>query len=109
MKHGFTRSLTSRAVGEGDTSMRTWFNRSVTGLAMAAVAVMVVIALRPAAGQAPAAQFPRNADGKANLNGIWQALNTANWDLQTHAARPGIAAVPNPVSASTVPAAAALA
>jgi hypothetical protein len=29
-------------------------------------------------------------DGKPNLNGIWQALNTANWDLQEHAARPGL-------------------
>jgi hypothetical protein len=26
--------------------------------------------------------------GKPNLNGIWQANNTANWDLQNHAARP---------------------
>jgi hypothetical protein len=23
------------------------------------------------------------------LNGIWQVLNTANWDIQEHAARPG--------------------
>ncbi|HEV2688144.1 MAG TPA: hypothetical protein VGV35_06310, partial [Bryobacteraceae bacterium] len=32
---------------------------------------------------------PRGADGHPNLNGIWQALNTANWDLQDHAARQG--------------------
>src|SRR5262249_1021863 len=32
---------------------------------------------------------PRTVDGKANLNGIWQALNTANWDLQDHVARSG--------------------
>jgi hypothetical protein len=24
------------------------------------------------------------------LNGIWQALNTANWDLESHMARPGL-------------------
>ena len=30
------------------------------------------------------ANIPRLPDGKPNLNGIWQALNTANWDLQTH-------------------------
>jgi hypothetical protein len=24
-----------------------------------------------------------------NLSGIWQAMNTANWDLQTHPAQPG--------------------
>lgn len=32
---------------------------------------------------------PRAADGHADLNGIWQAMNTANWDLQDHAARQG--------------------
>ncbi|MEO8256406.1 MAG: hypothetical protein ABI868_03585 [Acidobacteriota bacterium] len=33
---------------------------------------------------------PRNAwDGKPNMNGVWQANNTANWDLQDHAASPG--------------------
>ncbi|PYR33422.1 MAG: hypothetical protein DMF89_15810 [Acidobacteria bacterium] len=29
------------------------------------------------------------ADGHPNLNGIWQALVTANWDLQDHEAQPG--------------------
>jgi len=29
-------------------------------------------------------------DGKPNLNGIWQAMNTANWDLGEHASRPGL-------------------
>ena len=44
-----------------------------------------------AAGQAgapgqtpPAYRAPRTADGKPNLNGIWQAMNTANWDLEAH-------------------------
>jgi hypothetical protein len=32
---------------------------------------------------------PRAADGHADLNGIWQAVNTANWDLQDHPARRG--------------------
>ena len=42
--------------------------------------------------QAPAAQAyraPRTPDGKPNLNGIWQALNEANWDLEPHAATQG--------------------
>lgn len=33
---------------------------------------------------------PKGPDGHPNLNGIWQALNTANWDLTEHAARPGL-------------------
>ena len=43
----------------------------------------------PAAAQAPAYRAPRTADGKPNLNGIWQALNEANWDLEPHAAAQG--------------------
>ena len=40
--------------------------------------------------QAAAYKAPRGADGKPNLNGIWQALNTANWDIQGHAAQAGL-------------------
>jgi hypothetical protein len=39
--------------------------------------------------QAPAYRAPRAADGKPDLNGIWQALNTAYWDVEAHAAAPG--------------------
>ena len=43
---------------------------------------------RPPA-QAPAYRAPRTKDGKPNLNGIWQAVNEANWDLEGHGAAPG--------------------
>lgn len=42
-----------------------------------------------AVGGRPAYRAPRTADGKPNLNGIWQAVNTANWDIQDHAAKAG--------------------
>src|SRR6516164_10174369 len=34
-------------------------------------------------------RVPRDADGHPDLRGIWQALNTANWDLQDHSTRAG--------------------
>jgi hypothetical protein len=59
--------------------------------ASAAVAVMAVVQLgaTPAASGAEAYKAPRTVDGKADLNGIWQALNTANWDIREHPAQSG--------------------
>src|ERR1700722_8783082 len=52
-------------------------------------------------GQNAAYKAPRMSDGHPNLNGIWEAVNTANWNLQDHGAYAGpmwelgaIAAVP---------------
>ena len=39
-----------------------------------------------AAGQAPAYQAPRLADGRPDLNGIWQSLSEAHWNIEAHAA-----------------------
>ena len=33
---------------------------------------------------------PRGADGNPDLNGIWQALNTAHWDVEPHGAAPSV-------------------
>jgi len=49
----------------------------------------VVIVAATASAQTPSYKAPRTADGKPNLSGIWQALNTANWDIQGHAAAAG--------------------
>src|SRR5271168_3269082 len=51
------------------------------------IAVAALIA--PANAQAQTYKAPRTADGKPNLNGIWQAMNTANWDLAGHSAQAG--------------------
>src|SRR5580692_9949428 len=60
--------------------------RLLTRSAMPAILAMVVV---PLAGQAYRA--PRLPDGKPDLNGIWQAMNEANYDLESHVARPAMA------------------
>src|SRR5215472_16388098 len=55
---------------------------------------MLAIGVVPLAGQAYRA--PRTSDGKPDLNGIWQALNEANYDLEGHVARPAMALRPGP-------------
>lgn len=34
-------------------------------------------------------RVPRSTDGHPDLNGIWETIGTANWDLQDHSAQPG--------------------
>jgi hypothetical protein len=67
-------------------------NRS-RGARFAGAAAALITALQlgatPTASEAQAYKAPRTADGKPNLNGIWQALNTANWDIQEHAGQSG--------------------
>ena len=36
-------------------------------------------------------------NGHPNLNGIWQTINTANWDIQAHSAKAALAMRPGPV------------
>ena len=54
--------------------------------ATAAAAAFLSLATQPSAGQTPAAgaQISRTPDGKPNLAGIWQVLNTAAWNIQDH-------------------------
>src|SRR5262249_61412982 len=66
--------------------------RSVLAVAAAAVGAVAISLVVPVSGQqAPAYRAPRTPDGKPDLNGIWQANNEANYDLQAHMARPAMA------------------
>lgn len=63
----------------------------------AALAAIITAAVVPVSGQqAPAYRAPRAADGHPDLNGIWQALNEANWDIEMHMARPSLQTRPGP-------------
>jgi hypothetical protein len=39
----------------------------------------------------------RGPDGKPDLSGVWQVMNTANWDIEPHAARAALAFRPGPL------------
>jgi hypothetical protein len=50
---------------------------------------IICVAAIPVFAQNQPYKAPRTVDGKPNLNGIWQAMNTANWDLEGHSAQAG--------------------
>ena len=58
------------------------------GLLVAAVLVAVFITV---AGPAQSDGFPRTASDHPDLNGIWQALGNAHWDIEPHQARAALA------------------
>jgi hypothetical protein len=51
----------------------------------------------------PATTLPRTAEGKPNLQGIWQVRNRAAYDLQDHAARDGMPAGKGVVEGGEIP------
>src|SRR5580692_8400151 len=70
--------------------MRYWGKGWAIAISTAALTVGLVslfLSQSSAQGPAPLAGLPRFA-GKPDFSGIWEANNTANWDLQTHVARP---------------------
>jgi hypothetical protein len=72
---------------------------ALVALAGAGAMAVVFYTAMPVLGQqkpAAAAGVPR-LNGKPDLNGVWQALNTANWDLEAHSARPALAMRPGPI------------
>src|SRR4029077_7357779 len=67
------------------------YRKVIAGFAASGVLLAVILTCTPYQAQTQAQQYraPRTKDGKPDLNGIWQALNTANWDIEGHGAAPG--------------------
>ena len=53
----------------------------------AARALVFAVATLPVHGQSSDLEPPRLANGNPDLNGIWQAMNAANYDIEPHIAR----------------------
>jgi hypothetical protein len=80
--------------------MRAEFRGAIIATAVsAAIAAALWMRIPTTARQLEPYRAPRTADGKPDLNGFWQALNTANYDIQAHAARPALALIPAPTQA----------
>jgi hypothetical protein len=78
----------------------------MTRRSIVAAAALLCLGFHPQAGLAQegeAYRAPRAADGRPDLNGIWQALNSANWNIEDHAASPGIPAGFGIVQGGTLP------
>ncbi len=72
----------------------TWSSPRI--LAPAAILAALMAAALPAFSQPQAYRAPRVAGGKPDLNGIWQVLNEANYDIEMHNARAALALRPGP-------------
>ena len=70
--------------------MQNWIRVAIIALVSAAAALALGEMLRDRVeGQTSEADVLRTPEGKPDLNGIWQSIGTAHWNLQDHQARTG--------------------
>ena len=74
--------------------MRFGFQGAVVVALVVGTSACTGASTQPASGGAAPYQPARTTDGKPNLNGIWQAMNAAHYDIEAHTARPALALLP---------------
>jgi len=92
---GVTGGVADRGATFEDRSV--WSSALRRSRVAAAAMSMLATAFDPISAQARRPGLPRTTSGKPDLNGIWQALNSANYDIEPHQARPALAMRPGPV------------
>ena len=55
----------------------------------AAMAMAMAVALATQAHAQAPSDIPRLSNGKPSFSGVWQAITTANWNIEAHGASPG--------------------
>ena len=69
--------------------MKIWLINLIGLAAISAGSAALLLTIEPAAAQSSTYHHPRLiGTDNPDLNGVWQALNTANWDIRPHAAAP---------------------
>lgn len=77
--------------------MSSFVESPACALVRTVVVGLLIAALAPAHGEAQRGEIPRTASGRPDLNGIWQALGNAHWDIEPHGAKAALAMQPGPV------------
>src|ERR1700687_6024078 len=87
--------------------MKTMDKKGLVGAHTLLIVAMTVVlpASLPSAqtSTAPPNTPPRTPDGQPDLQGIWQVLNTAAWDIQDHSGRLGVPAGQGVVEGGEIP------
>ncbi len=69
----------------------------------AALLSVAFCAAAPLVAAAQSPSMPRGADGKPDLSGVWQVLNTAAWNIQDHVAEKDVPAGLGVVEGGEIP------
>ena len=77
--------------------MSNFFIKLVRTLRRTIFSILACTAVAAMSADAQTAEIPRTQDGRPDMNGIWQALGNAHWDIEPHAARAALQMQPGPV------------
>ena len=90
--------------------MGAWYPSVLSALTVASALVSVALGASGVAAQAPASNQPaapyagpRTSDGRPDLNGVWQVLNSAHWNLEAHSPEEGVPGGQGVVEGGVIP------
>jgi len=96
-------ALPGRAAAQGQANSAQAQATSAQAQASSAQAQASSAQAQASSTQAQATSVPLAADGKPDLSGIWQVMNTAAWDIQDHAATLGVPGGQGVVEGNEIP------